>query len=73
MGDFAKDKVNILIKFLEDKTIKKPNEAYRKTIDLIGEEVLKWKLQEMWINKFGREEEIFILRSRLNDLEANRI
>jgi hypothetical protein len=68
MGDFAKDRIDKIIKYLKSETTVK-REDYKKTIDIIGEPILKRKLQEMWIDKFGADEEIEILKKRIIELE----
>lgn len=61
MGDFAKKRINDIIKFLKDKKKTVPREDYRKTISLIGEPILRRKLQGMWIEKFNNDEESILL------------
>lgn len=74
MGDFAKDKINKIINYLTDEfnDSNEKNEDYKKTIDIIGEPVLKRKLQEMWFDKFGVEEEIEVLQKRIEELKKKK-
>lgn len=69
MGDFAKKRINEIIAYLKDKEIKIPQPDYKKTISMIGEPVLRRKLQDMWSEKFGTIEEKDILLARLREIE----
>jgi predicted ATP-binding protein involved in virulence len=71
MGEFAKDKINKIIKYLTGES-KQKKDDYKKTIDIIGEPVLKRKLQEMWFEKFGVEEEIAELQKRIEELKKKK-
>ena len=71
MGEFAKDKINKIIKYLTGES-KQKKDDYKKTIDIIGEPVLKRKLQEMWFEKFGVEEEIEELQRRIEELKKKK-
>ncbi|RLJ73642.1 AAA family ATPase [Pedobacter alluvionis] len=72
MGDFAKTKIQKIIDYLNDKDTVEPLDDYFKTIELIGEPLLKRKLQEMWAKKFSDAEEERILRVRLAEIEEKR-
>lgn len=69
MGDFAKYKINKIIEYLNAPEPNPINLDYKKTIELIGEPVLKRKLQQLWIDKFGVTEEIEFLEKRLDELK----
>ena len=70
IGDFAKSKIDLIIQFLNDKRITKPDEKIRKTIEQIGEPLIKMKLQAMWREKFEDTEEIAGLLARVAELRA---
>ncbi len=58
IGEFSRNKINAIINILNSKkkvSTKKQNEI-RKTIDIIGEPVLKYKLQQMYDMKFPIKE-----------------
>ncbi len=71
IGDFAKKRLDDIIKYLNSKTERTPNENYKKTINIIGEPILKNKLRDMWNEKFGIDEELLRLQERI--LEINKI
>ena len=73
MGEFAQKRINKIIKYLKTSHAKteEPREDYKKTIDMIGEPVLRKKLQDMWFEKFGLDEELRMLQQRID--EINRI
>ncbi|QEM12595.1 ATP-binding protein [Mucilaginibacter rubeus] len=68
MGDFAKARINRIIDFINDKRVNIPNADYKKTIEAIGEPVLRKKLLDMWFEKFGPIEEREQLLKRLAEL-----
>lgn len=68
VGAFAKRKIDGIIEYLNDKEINMPDEKIKRTIELIGEPLVRRKLQAMWIEKFGVEEEIMILQKRMTEL-----
>jgi hypothetical protein len=70
MGDFAKGKIDNIIKFLNNKRVKNPDEKIRRTIDQIGEPLIRRKLQAMWQEKFGIQSELAMLEQRIADLKA---
>lgn len=70
IGDFAKGRIDGIIGFLNDKRIKKPDEKIRKTIEQIGEPIIRIKLQAMWKEKFRETEEIATLLARVAELKA---
>ncbi|WP_224996933.1 ATP-binding protein [Cesiribacter sp. SM1] len=68
IGAFAKRRINEIIEYLNGET-KEKREDYKKTIDIIGEPLLRRKLQQMWAQKFGVEEEIAELQKRIDELK----
>lgn len=68
IGEFAKHKLDKIIKYLNNKKVRRRNEGYLKTIGLIGEPVLRRKLQDMWSEKFGLNEERLRLQERLDEI-----
>ncbi|MBS1917917.1 MAG: hypothetical protein JST87_16730 [Bacteroidetes bacterium] len=68
IGAFAKEKIDSIIKYLGNDQITQPDQAYKKTINLIGEPILRRKLQGMWSDKFGIDDEIENLRNRIDTL-----
>jgi len=68
IGDFAKKRLDEIVKYLNDKTKVVPNEKYKKIIDIIGEPILKNKLQDMWMEKFGLDEELLRLQQRIAEI-----
>lgn len=67
VGEFASKKVTELITYINsDNRDEKIKPKMKKLLDLIGEPVVKAKLQDMWINKFGVDEEIELLENRIN-------
>lgn len=70
IGDFAKSKIDGIIRYLNDKRIKKPDDKIRKTIEQIGEPIIRIKLQAMWREKFRETEEIANLLARVAELKA---
>ena len=73
MGEFAKEKINNLIKVLSSKrkVSKKNQKYYKNLISLIGEPFLKEKLSKMYDEKFqiSKEERIKQLKKELVELE----
>lgn len=80
MGDFAKQKVNELIEYLntpyKDPKRKLDREQaartkadMKKLIQLIGEPVIRHKMEVMWSDKFGLEEEVELLKKRLEEAQ----
>jgi hypothetical protein len=68
MGEFAKAKIDTIILYLKSESDNEPRQDYKRTIELIGEPVLRNKLIEMWIEKFGPDEEIELLQKRIDFL-----
>lgn len=68
IGEFAKNKLDKIIKYLNNKKVTKRDEYYLKTIQLIGEPVLRRKLLDMWGEKFGLKEERLRLEERLAEI-----
>ncbi|MFA9372804.1 MAG: AAA family ATPase [Poseidonibacter sp.] len=73
MGEFAKDKINNLIKVLNSKrkVSKKNQEYYKHLISIIGEPFLKEKLLKMYDEKFkiSKEDRIKQLEKELSELK----
>ena len=70
IGDFAKEKLDEIIGYLLNNEFSQTRtNYYRSIISLIGEPVIKYKIEEMWIDKLGRQEEILILENRLKKLK----
>ena len=68
IGEFAKNRLDDIIKYLANPE-SSPNEGFKKTIDIIGEPVLRKKLQDMWFEKFGLEEELLMLEKRIKEIQ----
>jgi hypothetical protein len=81
MGEFAKEKIKDLIKYLTynekvngSKTNEKPEYEWsqntsKEFIEIIGEPLLKYDLKELYLTKFYSEEEIDKEIERLNQLK----
>ncbi|MWB94027.1 AAA family ATPase [Flavobacterium sp. GA093] len=69
IGEYAKDKINEVIKYLNDETVVQSNDNYKKIIDSIGEPVLRKKLQDMWFEKFGLQEKLEVLKRQVAEVE----
>jgi len=88
MGDFSKNKLNELIKFLQPddekaaqltkKTGTNKSESIsdkddmRAVLEMIGEPVIKLKLRQMWDSRFGIDERIDHLRKQILELEKQK-
>lgn len=70
IGEFAKIKINELIRDINDSTDK--NTDLEKAIELIGEPVIKVKLRKMYDERFVLEDEIEKLEIRLKDLRQKK-
>jgi hypothetical protein len=72
IGEFAKEKINSVITTIIGTDVLTPDIRQRllNTIDLIGEPVIKTKLRKMFIDKFGKAEEILMLENRLQELRG---
>jgi len=71
IGSFSKDILNEIIDYLKgDGFSKEKNDKYRSIIQIIGEPVIKRKLQDLWVQKLGKEEELKVLRKRIKYLES---
>jgi len=72
MGTFAKDKIQNIINFLNDKKSNLEKKDIYPTIELIGEPFLKQKLKEQYFTKYQNERdidnEINILTKKLEEL-----
>lgn len=69
IGEYAKDKINDIIKYLNDEPVTTNNDNYKKIIDSIGEPLLRKKLQDMWFEKFGLQEKLEVLRKQIAEVE----
>ena len=73
MGEFAKNKINKIIRFLNGKNrfIDFPIEYIEKVINSIGEPFLKQKLSKMYFDKFDtkKQDRIKELKAELKRLE----
>jgi len=59
MGEFAKEKINEAIKYLNQKTLTEKEKYFCKSIiSIIGEPFLQAKLEQMYNKKFGIDDEI---------------
>ncbi|HET6989964.1 MAG TPA: AAA family ATPase [Bacteroidia bacterium] len=72
IGEFAKNKIDTIIQFLRNDEQKQPNEEYKKTIELIGEPILRRKLQSMWSEKYGPDEEMQMLLKRIEEIKKTK-
>ena len=71
IGSFSKDILNEIIDYLKgDNFSEEKNNRYRSIIEIIGEPVIKRKLEDLWIQKLGKEEELHILKKRISYLES---
>ncbi|MBD1434607.1 ATP-binding protein [Sphingobacterium sp. DN00404] len=69
IGAFAKRKIDEIIRYLGDGRTKRPNDDYKRTIELIGEPLLRRKLQQMWLEKFGLTEELDMLERKVKEIK----
>jgi hypothetical protein len=72
LGDFAKRKLDELLRYLAAPTsapVALDAEAAHQLLDLVGEPVIRAKLQELWRERFGPADEIARLRQRIQELE----
>lgn len=79
IGDFAKSKINHIIELLQDNhdVILKNKDYLEKSINLIGEPLIKNKLVQMLtdrltLNLIGMNDRIDLLERELNELKKNR-
>lgn len=71
IGAFSKDILNEIIDYLKsDDFSEEKNNKYRSIIQIIGEPVIKRKLEDLWLQKLGKEEELYMLRKRITYLES---
>lgn len=71
IGSFSKDILNEIIDYLKGNDFSdEKNNRYRSIIAIIGEPVIKRKLEDLWIQKLGKEEELHILKKRISYLES---
>lgn len=68
IGSFAKYKIDTIIKYLNSKDYIDQKLHYKKTIDLIGEPIVRRKLQTMWNEKFGLDQELAFLLSQVEEV-----
>lgn len=69
VGEFAKFKIDRIIDYLNNKENKEPDPRIKKTIDIIGEPLIRNKLNSMWSNKFGFFEELKTLENRIQEIK----
>jgi predicted ATPase len=69
IGEYAKEKINQVIEYINNSETKEPTRNYKILIDNIGEPILRKKLQDMWQEKFGLQEELKILKKRIQEVE----
>ncbi|WET50743.1 AAA family ATPase [Chryseobacterium indologenes] len=69
IGEYAKEKINKIIEYINDPETKDPKKNYKIIIDNIGEPILRKKLQDMWQEKFGLREELELLKKRIREVE----
>lgn len=71
MGEFAKQKINKTINWLNDKKRDNADKEYhRMIIKIIGEPILKRKLMEMYDEVCGENTELAYLQQRIEELES---
>lgn len=76
MGDFAKEKIEEVIKYLNDnESLINDNVEAKKIIGIIDEPILKYKLEDMYFEKFpeeyNKEKEIEELMKKAQELGLN--
>jgi hypothetical protein len=74
VGDFAKGKLDEVIDLLNKKENKQQKEYERRLIKLVDEPIIKRKLEKMWYEKYGLDEEIAaaeLLLKRLKELRGD--
>ena len=64
MGEFAKDKLQKTISWLNDKNDLRNADMHKKLISIIGEPIVKVKLSEMYSDKMGLNVELAILEAQ---------
>lgn len=72
IGEFAKDIIERIIAFLNNKKETVPREDYFKIIEQIGDDIIRNKLLDMWAEKFDDFEEEKVLRKRLDEIQKRR-
>jgi predicted ATPase len=71
IGSFSKTILNEIIDYLKSNEFSaSKNERYRQIIQVIGEPVIKRKMEDLWMQKLGRDEEIQMLKDRIKYLES---
>lgn len=71
IGSFAKDTLDEIVDYLNgEKHTTELNYKYKNIIKKIGEPIIKNKLEEMWVQKLGKYEEISMLEERINYLKS---
>jgi hypothetical protein len=70
MGEFAKRKIQTIIDHLNQ--AKPLLSEHRQLISMIGEPILRHKLEAMWKKQYSEDEEISVLENRLRELYANK-
>jgi hypothetical protein len=70
IGAFAKYKLDEIIDYLHsNQYTQELTDRYRTIVQIIGEPVVKYKVEELWIEKLGRAEEIKILEDRIKQIQ----
>lgn len=71
IGSFSKEVLNEIIEYLKSNEFStSKNDRYREIIQIIGEPVIKRKMEDLWMQKLGRNEEIEMLKKRIKYLES---
>jgi len=71
IGSFSKEILNEIIEYLKSNEFSAiKNDKYREIIQIIGEPVIKRKMEDLWMQKLGVEEEIQMLKKRIKHLES---
>lgn len=73
IGEFARNRIDKIILYLNNDEQKTAREDYKKTIEMIGEPILRRKLQNMWAEKFGLDEELVLLHKRIQEINEIKI
>jgi len=70
IGDFAKDKIQQTIKWLQNKDIKEQAEFYKKLIKVIDEPIIQRKLAEMYDDKMSENVALSIIERQIKELQV---
>ncbi|WP_293299901.1 hypothetical protein [Pedobacter sp. UBA4863] len=69
MGEYAKKRINKIIAYLNNPNEISVNQGYKDVIDIIGEPLIRHKLQSMWNEKFSLDEELERLEERIKEIK----